>query len=321
MKNETVHLGIDVSKKKLDMFDPVTNRIITLENAKSDFRKIHKLACKYNAIVCCEPTGGLELEMVLYLQERNIPVAYCDGYRVRHFALSLGQFAKNDPIDARMISRFADSTNPRILTLKDNSRLKLRNYLSLYRTFIDANVLMAQKASSTNDSEIQKMLTACAKQNRRRAEKILSMCMRLINEEESLKYLYNRFLEIDGVGNVTALTVIAELPEIGTLNDEKIAKLAGVAPLDNQSGETDKTKRIHGGRRDIREALYMAAVSAIKYNHVLSPYYYKAKERMPGPRASKWAIVPVMRKLIHLMNHLARNPEFELDKKPTIKVA
>lgn len=321
MKNEKVHLGIDVSKKKLDMFNPVTNQIITLDNGVASFRKIRDIARKYGAIVCCEPTGGFELEMVLFLQEHDIPVAYCDGYRVRHFALSLGQFAKNDPIDARMIAKFASSTHPRVLTLRDHTRLTLRKYLSLYRTFIDMNVVLAQKASSTNDKMMKQMLTSSAKQNRRKAIKILDQCIELINQEDSLRYLYERFMSIDGVGNVTAITVIAELPEIGMIDNEKIAKLAGVAPLDNQSGDTTKTKQIRGGRRTIREALYMAAVSAIQHNHILSEYYYRGKERMPGPKASKWVIVPVMRKLIHLMNRLAKDPSFELEKKPAIKVA
>lgn len=321
MKTEKIHLGIDVSKEKLDIFNPATNQIITLENKISSYRKIRDIAKKYKAIVCCEPTGGFELDMVLFLQKSDIAVAFCDGFRVRHFAYSLGQFSKNDKIDARMITRFADSTNPRVLSKQDKSRLMLRSLLSLYRALVDANVMMAQKASSSHDKEVQALLSGEAKRLRSKAMTIMAKCIALIKSDETMYWLYQRFVDIDGVGDVTIVTIIAEMPQIGKISDSEIAKLAGVAPLDNQSGTSDKTKRIRGGRRIVREALYMAAVSAIKYNHVLSPYYYKTKERMPGPKASKWAIVPVMRKLIHLMNRLARNPEFKLEKKPQIKTA
>ena len=100
-----------------------------------------------------------------------------------------------------------------------------------------------------------------------------------------------------------------------------IAKLVGAAPMDNQSGKTDKYKHIHGGRKNVRNALYMAAVASVKFNHILGAYYQQVKQRMPGPKASKWALVPVMRKLIHLMNRIARDPNFTPQKKPTIKVA
>ena len=93
------------------------------------------------------------------------------------------------------------------------------------------------------------------------------------------------------------------------------------APLDHQSGKTDKTKKIFGGRKDVRNCLYMAAIPTIRSNHILGPYYEQVKKRAPGPKAAKWAVVPVLRKLLFLMNRLARDPNFELQLKPQTKAA
>lgn len=321
MKSETMHIGVDVSKEKLDIYNPKTNTVTTEPNSTEGFRNLRAIARKNNAVVCCEPTGGLELEMILFLQKFDIPVAYCDGYRVRHYALATGQFSKNDKVDARMISRYADSADIRILDEKDNDQIELRKRLSLYQAFIDMHVLLAQKASSERDSSIKTMLQTESKRLKSKAMKMMNRCLEIIERNDRMNNLYVRFVAIDGIGPATAITVIAEIPEIGSLSDEAISKLVGVAPMDHQSGKTDHTKHIYGGRKNVRNALYMAAVASIKFNHILGEYYQSLRSRMPGPKASKWALVPVMRKLIILMNRIARDPEFVPETKPRIKAA
>ena len=132
-----------------------------------------------------------------------------------------------------------------------------------------------------------------------------------------MSYLLGRFVEIDGVAEKTAVAVIAGVPEICGISDAALAKLVGVAPMDNQSGKADHAKKTLGGRKDVRRALYLAALSAVRHNHVLSAYYWEAKKLIPSRKAAKWTFMPVMRKLIHLMNRLARDPEFQLQKKPS----
>lgn len=321
MKSDSVHIGVDVSKEKLDIFNPHTKTLTSEPNSPKGFRKIREAARKAKAVVCCEPTGGLELDMVMFLQKYNIPVAYCDGFRVRHYAISTGEFSKNDKIDARMISRFADNTNVRVLSEKDKKQIRLRRLWSLYQTLIDTHVILAQKAAIEPEKDLRAMLHAESKSLRKKAEKILESCKKLIEEDEELNRIFTTFLLIDGVGQITALAVLAGVPEIGKISDAAIAKLVGAAPMDNQSGKTDKYKHIHGGRKNVRNALYMAAVASVKFNHILGAYYQQVRLRMPGPKASKWALVPVMRKLIHLMNRIARDPNFTPQKKPTIKAA
>ena len=321
MKSETVHIGVDVSKEKLDVFNPQTGRTESVPNTAEGFGRIREMARELKAVVCCEPTGGFETDMILHLQQCGVDVAYCEGYKVRHFALSRGQFAKNDRIDAQMISLFADHAELRILDAKDRALLRLRSRWGLYKAFLSASTLFAQKASTEHDKPIRRMLESESKRLKEKANRILKSCVEIATRDERMGYLLGRFTAIDGVADRTAIAVIAGLPEIGKLSDAKLAKLVGVAPLDNQSGKTDKEKRIFGGRSDVRASLYMAVVPSIRSNHILGPYYEQVARRIPGPRAKKWAMVPVMRKLLSLMNRLASDPDFELQRKPAVKAA
>lgn len=321
MKFDSVHIGVDVSKEKLDVYNPITKATTSEPNTTVGFRKIREAARKAKAIVCCEPTGGLEFDMVMFLQKYDIPVAYCDGYRVRHYALSTGEFSKNDRIDARMISRFADNTDVRVLCEKDKKQIRLRRLWSLYQTLVETHVILAQKASIEPEKDLKTMLRLESRSLRKKAGKVLESCQKLIDGNEELSRIFTTILLIDGVGQVTALAVLAGVPELGKISDAAVAKLVGAVPMDNQSGKTDKSKHIHGGRKDVRNALYMAAVASVKFNHILGAYYQQVRQRMPGPKASKWALVPVMRKLVHLMNRIARDPSFIPQKKPIIKAA
>ena len=321
MKSDSAHIGVDVSKEKLDIFNPVTKSTTSEPNTPEGFRKIREAARKAKAVVCCEPTGGLEFDMVMFLQKYDVPVAYCDGYRVRHYALSTGEFSKNDRIDARMISRFADNTDVRILDEKDKDQIRLRRLWSLYLTLVDTHVILAQKASIEPEKDLKTMLQAESRSLRKKAGKVLESCRKLIEGNEELSRVFTTVLLIDGVGQITALAVLAGVPELGKISDAAVAKLVGAVPMDNQSGKTDKSKHIHGGRKEVRNALYMAAVASVKFNHILGAYYRQVRQRMPGPKASKWALVPVMRKLIHLMNRIARDPNFVPQKKPGVKAA
>lgn len=317
MKSGTLYIGIDVSKEKLDVYNPVTNSTKSEPNNSEGFRKIREAARKAKAVVCCEPTGGYELEMILFLQRYDVPVAYCDGYRVRHYALATGQFSKNDKIDAKMISRYAENTDVRILDDKDEDQLKLRRLWSLYQTLVDMHVVLAQKASIEPDKALRAMLKTESKRLRKKADEALNACLELVEKNAELKRIFSTILLIDGVGQIAALAVLAGVPELGHISDAAITKLVGVAPRDDQSGKIEKTRHICGGRKNVRNALYMAAVASVKFNHILSDYYLQLKKRMPGSKASKWALVPVMRKLILLMNKIARDPHFV----PQIKAA
>ena len=155
MKQEIVHIGIDVSKEQLDIFDPVSGRNEKVPNSVQGFRAIRDMARRRKAIACFEPTGGLEHDLVLFLDRARVPMACCDAFRVRHYALSTGEFSKNDPLDARMISRFADATKPKVLEPRDLRVRELRSRWKLHKTLVGLHVLLAQKASAEHDPAVE----------------------------------------------------------------------------------------------------------------------------------------------------------------------
>lgn len=316
MKQEIVHIGIDVAKEQLDIFDPVSGRNEKVPNSVQGFRAIRDMARRRKAIACFEPTGGLEHDLVLFLDRARVPMACCDAFRVRHYALSTGEFSKNDPLDARMISRFADATKPKVLEPRDLRVRELRSRWKLHKTLVGLHVLLAQKASAEHDPAVARMLRSESARLSEKARKVLQKCVEVIKADERMARLLGRFQEIDGVGAGTAVAVLAEMPEIGQMDDAAAVKLAGLAPKEHQSGKNEHTRQIYAGRRNLRNALYMAAVPAVRHNHILRACYQNYLKRIPSPKAKKWALVPIMRKLIRLMNRLARDPDFQLAKKP-----
>ena len=138
-------------------------------------------------------------------------------------------------------------------------------------------------------------------------DKAEKLCLDTVKKNERMDSLRERFTTIGGVGDLTAISILSSLPEIGTLSDGKLNRLVGIAPEEKQSGTKEWQRRIWGGRKDVRNALYMAAVASIKWNAILGGYYHK--KRAEG-HPHKWAIVPTMRKLLSLLNRIARDPGF-----------
>ena len=312
MKSDTVYIGVDVSKAKLDVYVPPKKeglRAVTkeLENNVKGFRDLRNMAKAANATVCVEPTGGYELELIAFMHRFKVPVAYADALRVRQFAKAEGNLSKNDTIDAALISRFADKIGVRIINENDIDTVELKRKTKFRQTLMDSRTALICKLETEIDKEIRTMIGEQIKHLNKLIKKIEASCMETAEKNQSMKNLVSRFTEIGGVGNLTAVSILAELPEIGRINDAKLNRLAGLAPEEKQSGSKEWQRKIWGGRKDVRNALYMAAVASIKWNAILGGYYHK--KRAEG-HPHKWAIVPTMRKLLSLLNKIARDPCF-----------
>ena len=287
MKSDMVHMGVDVSKEKLDVFVPAQKEGMRptakeLDNNVAGFKEIRDLARKAGATVCVEPTGGYELELIAFMHKFGIPVAYADALRGRQFARAEGCLSKNDSIDAALISRFADKIGVRVLEEKDVEAVELKRRARFRQAMSDSRTAML-----------------IAKAER--------LCLETVRKNDSTNKLCERFTQVGGVGAITAISILAGLPEIGTLSDEKLNRLVGISPEEDQSGSRDRLRRIWGGRQDVRNALYMAATASLMWNSILGAYY--RKKRAEG-HPHKWAMVPTMRKLLSLLNRIARDPDF-----------
>ena len=312
MKSDAVYIGVDVSKAKLDVYVPPKKeglRAVTkeLENNIKGLRELRNMAKIANATVCVEPTGGYELELIAFMHKFNVPVAYADALRVRQFAKAEGNLSKNDTIDAALISRFADKIGVRIIEEYEIDAVELKRKTKFRQTLIDSRTVMISKLETEIDKDIRVLINEQIKLLNKLIKKVEVSCIETVNKNQSMKELASRFTEISGVGDITAFSILAGLPEIGTLDDAKLNRLVGIAPVEKQSGAKEWHRKIWGGRKDVRNALYMAAVASIKWNAILGGYYHK--KRAEG-HPHKWAIVPTMRKLLSLLNKIARDPRF-----------
>ena len=218
---------------------------------------------------------------------------------------------RNDTLE--IISRFADKIGVRIINKNDIDTVELKRKTKFRQTLMDSRTALICKLETEIDKEIRTMIEEQIKHLNKLIKKIEASCMETAEKNQLMKNLVSRFTEIGGVGNLTAVSILAELPEIGRINDAKLNRLAGLAPEEKQSGSKEWQRRIWGGRKDVRNALYMATVAGIMWNSILRDYY--RKKRAEG-HPHKWAIVPTMRKLLSLLNRIARDPDFRPTPEP-----
>jgi transposase len=302
-----IYAGLDIAKATLELY--LADQTHTLTNDRKGHAQLLRLLRAHPAHVICEATGGYERPSVRVLQAADIPVSLLEAGRVRHFARAKGQRAKTDAIDARVLAAYGTAFAPAPTPAPTAQQEALRQLTTRRRQLVETQV------SETNRSE-HYADRLCRKQARallHLLEKQIAQCeaaiLELIAQDADLKSKAERLDEIPGVGPTTAAIVLAEMPELGTLNDESAAALAGVAPYNQESGAQNGGRRIAGGRSAVRCALYMAALSAVKYDAILKAFYLRLRAAGKKPKV---ALVACMRKLIVLMNRLLKNPNFKL---------
>jgi len=302
--NEKVYCGVDVSKHHLDVLfkgrpDQFANTIKGVESMVARVGNVHYVL---------ESTGGYERMAAWKLMDAGADVSIVNPSRVRHYALSMGQLAKTDPIDAGVIGAFAAAAHP-----------KLSEKPSRDQRFLCALVDRRQQLTEMRTAETSRLETAAdpsflklVKKHLNWIEKELKMLEEKIAETISsnapMKEKNQRIQCIKGLGKICAATLLAHIPEIGTLSLQEIAALAGLAPYNRDSGTTCKRRHIHGGRKRLRACLYMAAVCAIQHNPVMKEFYIRLVEGNHRPK--KVALTAVMRKLIIAANSAVKNPDF-----------
>ena len=242
MKSGTVHIGVDVSKEKLDIYVPAKkegSRPLTKEvdNNINGFRELRNLARKAKATVCVEPTGGYELELIAFMHKFDVPVAYTDA---------LGSLSKNDAIDAALISRFADKIGVRVLEAQEVEAVELKRKAKFRQTMVDSRTAMINRLETEIDPEMKALLKEQIRLAGRIIDKAERLCLDTVKKNDRMNSLKERFTAIGGVGDLTAISILSSLPEIGTLSDGKLNRLVGIAPEEKQSGTRGEAERNKG---------------------------------------------------------------------------
>jgi transposase len=253
------------------------------------------------AHLVCEATGGYERAVVAALQAAAFPVSVLNPAQVRHFALAQGQRAKNDPLDASVLSAFGQALQPTATPLPDAALAELRALVQWRNQLIEQRNALRNHAEHAALAYVTKDQAKYAAQLDKRiaaAEAEMSAALRRAPQWQPP---IAKLEALEGVGRLTAVSVLSQLPELGHLNRGEAAALAGLAPWTRQSGPWEGQRHIGGGRAAVRRALYMSAVGLARMKTTTLGKFY-ARLRLAG-KPAKVALTAVMRKLLLQMNH------------------
>lgn len=303
----TTSIGVDVSKCLLDVYCDSDGTHERFDNSPDGINKLIRWIAKRaeQALVVIEPTGGYEhMLQHMVLTNKTMHLAKVNARQIREFARAKGRIAKTDSIDARILAEYGIAMRPRILTMPPAYRQELR-----------AMVTRRQQISGTIARErtrLDRTLHDIARQSiddviaflRQQLRDLDAVIRGLIAEHSELKDLNKLIRSVTGIGPQTAAVLMAELPELGRIDHKSISSLVGVAPHNVDSGTMRGKRTIHGGREAVRNKLYMAALSAIRYHDELRDFYQRLILRGKTPKV---AIVAAMRKLLIILNAKVRD--------------
>lgn len=304
----TLHAGLDVAKLSLQLH--LAGHSHALANDSKGHAQLLKLLRDHPGVhVVCEATGGYEQPAVRALHAAAVPVSIVEAGRVRHFARAQGQRAKTDAIDAAVLTAYGRTFSPAATPPATPQLQRLADLSQRRRQLIHTQTVEKNRSEHYTDPLCRKQFKAHLKLLEKQITQCDEALAQIIAEDAGLAHKAGRLTAIPGVGPVVATTVLAELPELGTLNAQTAAALAGVAPYNTDSGAHSGGRHIAGGRRAVRCVLYMAALSAVRHDRILKAFYERLIKAGKKPLV---ALTAVMRKLVILMNRLLKNPEFQL---------
>lgn len=302
-------VGVDISKAKLDVAFPngETSQIDYTDEMISE--KVIARIDGHPTIVVMEATGGYEEPLVKLLHQHKIALAVVNPRRVRDFAKAIGQDAKTDPIDAKVIAYYGQVVKPAPHLAKSNSEEKLNALVERRRQLLHLIDQEKNRLQQTYDMEIKNYLRESIESLKKQLKTIDERLATCIQEDVKNQRKIEIMNSVKGVGTVTIGTLLAKLPELGNLNRGQIAKLVGVAPINNDTGQSSRRRKTFGGRSAVRRVLYMATLVATRFNPRIKSYYQRL---LASGKEKKVAIVAAMRKMLIILNTLIKKDELWL---------
>ena len=301
---EKVFVGVDVSKNSLDVAIGPHKDIITFTNDQKGVDALVKKLSRIDPqLTVFESTGGYELLAASSLAEAGLAVVIVNPRQVRNFAKAAGILAKTDAIDARVIARFAEAVKPEVRQLKDRQTSELTALVTRRRQIIEMIVAERNRlrlANKRNKKDIEEHIRWLKK----RLDKIETDIGKMIQSSPIWRCKDDILQSVPGIGPVTSASLICDLPELGVLSPKKIAMLAGLAPLNCDSGKFKGRRRIWGGRAAVRSGLYMATMAAIRCNPAIKEFYQRL---IAAGKCHKVAATACMRKLLVIVNAMLRD--------------
>jgi transposase len=300
-----VFVGIDVSKKHLDVsYRPggETYRVSNDETGVAEL--VQRFALRPPTLVVMEATGGYEALCAAGLAVAKLPVVVVNPRQVRDFAKATGKLAKTDALDAAVLAHYADAVRPELRALQDEETQQLSEIVGRRNQLVDMLTAETNRMYSCRVEAVRKLIYEHVKWLRHQLKDLDTDLDTKIKESSVWRAKDELLQSVPGVGRVLVRTLLAELPELGTLSSKEIAALVGVAPLNRDSGTMRGKRRIWGGRATVRRVLYMVAVAAVRCNPTIRAFYDRL---VTAGKAKKVALVACMRKVLVILNAMTRN--------------
>lgn len=299
--NTARFVGIDVSKGTLDVCVRPDSEERGFPNDEVGIgRLVEWMGVMAPERVVLEATGGLEILVVAALSEAGLPVVVVNPRHIRYFAKSMGQLAKTDAIDARVIAHYAEAIQPKLRPVPDEQARALAETLARRRQIVEM-ITAEQNRYHRAAASLQERIRAHIDYLRKELSDLDSELRRQITQNPNWREKDQLLQSVPGVGKVLSLTLLADLPELGTLSNKEIAALVGVAPLNRDSGSIRGQRSTWGGRAPVRVSLYMATLVATRFNPSIQAFYLRLTS---AGKAKKLALVACMRKLLTILNSM-----------------
>lgn len=307
METEGPYVGIDVAKDRLDIAVRPTGDIWSVTNdAPGITDAVQRLARLHPKLVVLEATGGLQMPAAAALAAAGLPLAMVNPRQIRDFARATGRLAKTDRLDAQVLAHFAQGVSPTQHPLPDAQAQELTALVTRRHQVIEMLTAEKNRLRVTRPYSVRQRVQEHIRWLEQELGGLDGDLDYAIRESPLWREKDNLLRSVPGIGPVVSTTLLAELPELGTLSRHQIAALVGVAPLNRDSGRFRGKRMVWGGRARVRAALYMAALVATRYNATIKAFY----QRLCGAgKAKKVALTACMRKLLIILNSMVKHQQ------------
>lgn len=304
MEKSQYFIGIDVSKDSLDVAVLPTGEILKVSNDEDGIQALVKRSKELGPmLIVLEATGGWETPAAAALAANALPVSVINPRKARDFAKALGKLAKTDAIDAKVLAELASKLQPPQRPLKDQDLQEL-TAMTVRRHQLVGMLTAEKNRMSSAPKPMARDIQIHIKWLEKRLAHINSDLDKTIRESPVWRQKDDLLQSVPGVGPVVSFSLLSGLPELGALNRKQICALVGVAPLNRDSGKFRGKRRVWGGRANVRAALYMATLVAVRFNPTLRAFYQRL---IAAGKAPKVALTACMRKLLTILNSIIKN--------------
>jgi transposase len=296
---EKTYVGVDVSKDRLDVHIlPEGQSFAVARDGKGLQELVERLTALQPERIALEATGGFERVVAAGLAGVCLPLVVVNPAQVRHFAQALGRRAKTDPIDAEMIARFVEATKPDIRTLPDEAARLLADLVARRRQIVEMIGAERNREKRAPVKRIKKSIARLIGALEKELAEIDAEIDESVRGSPVWREKEDLLVSVPGVGPISARTLIADMPELGTLDSKRIGSLGGLAPFTRQSGQWKGKAMIGGGRPAVRATLFVCAMAAIRHNPVLKAF---RDRKVAEGKPKKLVLIAVARKLLTIL--------------------